>query len=130
MRFCIDAGHGGTDPGAIGPNGTREKDINLAVAMELRKILIANGHKVVMTRGRDVYISLGMRCRIANNYKADRFISIHCNAAEDHTAHGTEVCYKTQGVLATKLSASIAKTLKVTNRGAKYMMKKLRELSS
>ena len=75
----IDPGHGGKDPGAM-DNGVREKDVNLAVGLELQKALTAKGYNVIMTRATDVYLKLQERTDIANNAKADLFVSIHVNA--------------------------------------------------
>ena len=75
----IDPGHGGKDPGASG-NGVTEKYINLAVGLELAKILTARGYRVVMTRQSDVYLTLQERTDIANAQNADVFVSVHVNA--------------------------------------------------
>ncbi len=86
----IDAGHGGHDPGAIGKT-SKEKNINLAVALKLGRLIEQNcpDTKVVYTRKRDVFLNLGRRAEIANNAKADLFISIHTNAlAKNRTATG------------------------------------------
>lgn len=86
----IDAGHGGHDPGALGKI-SKEKDINLKVALKLGKLIRNNcpDVKVVYTRERDVFIPLDRRSEIANNAKADLFISIHTNAlAKNRTAKG------------------------------------------
>ncbi|MDE5761167.1 N-acetylmuramoyl-L-alanine amidase [Bacteroides sp.] len=86
----IDAGHGGHDPGAIGKI-SKEKNINLKVALKLGKLIQNNCSdvKVVYTRNRDVFIPLDRRAEIANNAKADLFISIHTNAlANNRTAKG------------------------------------------
>ncbi len=80
--IVIDPGHGGEDPGAIGPNGTKEKDINLAIAKYLRDMLINDGYEVYLTREEDIFIPLVERTKFANDKNADIFISIHCNAAE------------------------------------------------
>lgn len=81
-KVVIDAGHGGKDPGAVGPGGLREKDMNLDIAFRLKTVL-EDRHKlnVVMTRDDDIFIPLGERTAIANREAADVFISIHCNAA-------------------------------------------------
>jgi N-acetylmuramoyl-L-alanine amidase len=76
----IDPGHGGRDPGAIGPTGIREKDVVLGIGLELKKALEKAGLKVYMTRDRDVFVPLGDRTRFANNKKADLFVSLHTNA--------------------------------------------------
>lgn len=86
----IDAGHGGHDPGAIGKI-SKEKNINLKVALKLGNLIKQNCNdvKVVYTRSKDVFIPLDRRAEIANNAKADLFISIHTNAlANNRTAKG------------------------------------------
>jgi N-acetylmuramoyl-L-alanine amidase len=81
-KVVIDAGHGGKDPGAVGPGRLQEKDMNLDIAFRLKTILEDQyGVRVVMTRDQDVFIPLGDRTAIANREAADIFISIHCNAA-------------------------------------------------
>jgi len=89
-RVVVDAGHGGRDAGATGPHGTREKDVALAVAKKVAARLKALGFQVVMTRTRDVFVPLDERTRIANEARADLFVSIHCNAARRRTLHGVE----------------------------------------
>ena len=88
--LVIDAGHGGHDPGAIG-RISKEKDINLKVALAVGKLIERNcpDVKVVYTRKRDVFVPLNRRSDIANEAKADLFISIHTNSlANNHTARG------------------------------------------
>jgi len=93
-RIVIDPGHGGKDPGAIGPTGLREKDVTLKVARFLKKELERRlGVRVILTRYRDVYIPLTQRAAIANANKADLFISIHCNAAPDRRTRGVETYF-------------------------------------
>ena len=75
----IDPGHGGKDPGAS-DNGVIEKNVNLAVGLELERVLSARGYRVVMTRNTDVYLTLQERTDIANREEADLFVSIHVNA--------------------------------------------------
>ncbi len=89
--IMLDPGHGGEDPGAIGPGGIREKDIVLAVAREARKKLQANGYKVHMTRDEDVFIPLTVRVAKARKLNADIFISIHADAFTSPAARGTGV---------------------------------------
>lgn len=79
MKIAIDPGHGGADPGACA-FGIREKDINLIVALEVRRLLTAAGHQVLMTREDDRDLSLGERCRIANAGHAEFLVSVHHNA--------------------------------------------------
>ena len=89
---AIDAGHGGKDPGAIGPRKTQEKDITLAVAKKLFDRLSAQpGIKPVMVRSNDVYVGLRMRMDIARRYGADLFVSIHADAVKRSTAKGSSV---------------------------------------
>ena len=89
-RVVIDAGHGGHDTGAIGKNGTREKDVSLAIANKLTAKLEALGLEVVMTRDDDTFVKLEDCTRIANREKGDLFLSIHCNAAPSTKLHGIE----------------------------------------
>ena len=77
--IVIDPGHGGKDPGAS-HNGIMEKDINLAVGLEIHRALTARGYNPVMTRATDVYLTLQERTDIANNVEADLFVSVHVNA--------------------------------------------------
>jgi N-acetylmuramoyl-L-alanine amidase len=90
-KIVIDAGHGGSMPGAVGKL-SKEKDINLKVALRLGKLISDNFDdvKVIYTRKGDETVDLYKRAEIANKNKADLFISIHCNAAENKSAHGVE----------------------------------------
>ena len=93
--IVIDPGHGGHDPGAVGPSGLREKDVNLKIAKRLRERLIEEGksfgiENVYLTRSSDRFIPLEERTAIARKRKADIFISIHCNGARRRKAHGIE----------------------------------------
>jgi N-acetylmuramoyl-L-alanine amidase len=94
-RIVIDAGHGGHDTGTIGPTGLMEKDLCLDVALRLGKIVQQRlpGAEVVYTRSDDTFIPLEERTRIANESKADLFISIHANSSHDHAARGIETYY-------------------------------------
>ena len=92
LIIAIDAGHGGQDPGAVGPSGKREKDITLAIARELaRQINATPGLKAYLTRDTDMFIPLNHRARLARGAKADMFISIHADAAENRSAKGSSV---------------------------------------
>jgi N-acetylmuramoyl-L-alanine amidase len=94
-RIVIDAGHGGHDTGTIGPTGLMEKDLCLDVALRLGKIIQQRlpGADVVYTRSDDTFIPLEERTHIANEAKADLFISIHANSSHDHQARGIETYY-------------------------------------
>ncbi len=92
LVIAIDAGHGGQDPGAQGPTGKREKDVTLAIARELaRQINATPGLKAYLTRDTDVFIPLPRRAQLARQAKADMFISIHADAAENRAARGSSV---------------------------------------
>ena len=106
----IDAGHGGNDPGAVGKRG-REKNINLNVALKLGRLIQANcsDTKVVYTRKRDIFVPLHRRAEIANDAKADLFISIHTNslASRNSRVCGTETY--TLGLHRTEDNLEVAK---------------------
>lgn len=91
FKVVIDAGHGGKDPGCLGAN-TKEKDIVLSVALKTGKLISDNcpNVKVIYTRSTDVFVELYRRAQIANENHADLFISIHCNANDNHSANGIE----------------------------------------
>lgn len=91
FTVVIDPGHGGRDPGAMGPTA-KEKDINLGVALKLGKLITDkhNDVKVVYTRSNDRFVDLDERANIANKNKADLFISIHTNAVKNATVRGAE----------------------------------------
>jgi N-acetylmuramoyl-L-alanine amidase len=94
-RIVIDAGHGGHDTGTIGPHGLMEKDLCLDVALRLGHLIEQKlpGAEVVYTRKDDTFIPLEERTAIANEAKADLFISIHANSSHDHEARGIETYY-------------------------------------
>lgn len=91
FKVVIDAGHGGKDPGCLGTY-SREKDVALDVALKTGKLISENcpNVKVIYTRSTDVFVELYNRAKIANNHHADLFISFHCNANDNHSAHGVE----------------------------------------
>ena len=92
LIVAIDAGHGGKDPGALGPTGKREKDITLAMARELAAQIDADpGMRAVLVRDRDVFIPLDQRYMIAREAQADLFISVHADAAHNRAASGASV---------------------------------------
>lgn len=110
FTVVIDAGHGGNDPGAVGKRG-REKSINLSVALKLGKLIEENCNdtRVVYTRKKDVFVPLHSRAEIANNAKADLFISIHTNsvASRNSSVRGTETY--TLGLHRTQDNLEVAK---------------------
>lgn len=100
--ITLDAGHGGSDSGAVGPSGFMEKEATLAIAKDLAAVLTNSGAKVIMTRNRDVDVyapnasgaeELQARVDIGNNAGADIFVSIHCNAFSSPSANGVETFY-------------------------------------
>ena len=96
LKICIDPGHGGRDPGAVGQGGLQEKDVNLAVAKKVAKHLESMGYEAILTRSQDEYVSLEARSKLANLHRVSVFVSIHCNSAENRAAQGTETfCYPT-----------------------------------
>ncbi|MCX7779995.1 MAG: N-acetylmuramoyl-L-alanine amidase [Negativicutes bacterium] len=128
--IVLDPGHGGSDPGAIGPNRSQEKTITLAVALKTKTLLEKAGAKVIMTRqdDRDVFgpgataaDELKARTTIANNRKADAFISIHIDAFRDPAAGGTSTYFyqKTpyDSMLAQNLQASLQRASGLRDRG-------------
>jgi len=93
-KIVIDPGHGGHDTGTIGPNGLEEKDLVLDVGRRLGKLLESRlGAEVVYTRKDDTFIPLETRTAIANQQRADLFISIHANSSRDPDARGVETYY-------------------------------------
>ena len=92
LVIAIDAGHGGQDPGAIGPGGTYEKHVVLSIARELaRQINATPGMHAYLVRDQDAYIELPQRARRARQARADMFVSIHADAALNRSAHGSSV---------------------------------------
>ena len=92
--MVIDPGHGGTDEGAYGPEGTLEKDVTLSVALRLRALLERRlGVRVILTRTGDTFVALDRRAAIANNDRAELFISLHANSALRDVVTGAEVYY-------------------------------------
>ena len=109
MKICIDAGHGGSDSGAVGVKGRLEKSDNLEFALTLEVELRSRGHKTLLTRMGDVYPSLDERVKKANEWGADVFVSLHRNAFDDSGANGGEVLY---GTNASRTSIKLAEIVK------------------
>lgn len=108
-KVVIDPGHGGNDPGAIGRNGLKEKEVNLDIAKRLSSLLRAEGVQTVLTRSSDRFIPLSSRVSIANKSGADLFISIHSNAARARSLSGFEVYYVAPSVSDSKRAAFTAR---------------------
>lgn len=117
----IDPGHGGHDPGAISPRGTREKDVNLDVARRLDRKLRAAGFRTVMTRNDDRFIPLSDRARISNARRNAVFVSIHFNSSRNRGARGLETFYyhRYGYDIASKVQDSIRTVANTPNRGVK-----------
>ena len=96
--IAVDPGHGGEDPGAIGPNGTREKDVVLGIARKLKQRFDQTpGFKAFMTRDSDYYVGLRQRTLLARQQKADFFVSIHADAVRSRQPSGSSVYALSQG---------------------------------
>lgn len=123
MKVFLDAGHGGKDPGALG-NNMQEKDINLSVTLKIGDILKNHGINVGYSRTTDVFLELAERATEANNFGADVFVSIHCNAFNNATAQGVETFSYPGSTNGAKLAKSIqdsiiASKLYTKDRGTK-----------
>lgn len=125
-KIVIDAGHGGTDPGAV--NGdTQEKTITLEVSKRLENKLKADGVIVIMTREKDEYPTLSQRVQIAKKENAEIFVSIHTNSYTNQSANGTETYYdantnpkaKESAALAKEIQQQLIRLVKTTDRGVK-----------
>lgn len=107
MRIFLDPGHGGTNPGAIGVNGLEEADVNLDVALRTGRLLQAEGYTVNYSRTSDVNVSLSERARLANQWGADYFVSIHCNSNVNPIYKGTSTYYYRTGIIAEDLALTV-----------------------
>lgn len=113
--IVLDPGHGGKEVGAIGPNGLMEKDATLALSRKLQPLLAGKlGARVILTRNDDSVVSLDQRTAIANQYKADLFLSIHLNSAVMKGAHGSETYF-----LSVEASDELAKRAAEIENGPK-----------
>jgi len=118
LCVVVDAGHGGKDPGAIGPTGLYEKDVVMEIAANLAVLLEKEqGCKVILTRRDDSFIPLSERPEIANQAKADLFISVHANASRDKKTCGSQVFIYNREASSSK-AAEIARQ---ENRDANYL---------
>ena len=121
-KVFIDAGHGGSDPGALG-FGYRESDLNLQIAKKIESKLKSRGIDVKMSRTSDIYYSLSERAEMANDYGADAFVSIHQNSAESASANGIETYYnrnkEEEKPLSNDVQTQVINKTGATNRGVK-----------
>lgn len=124
-KVCIDPGHGGYDFGASF-NDLREKDVVLEVSKDLARLLGVYPIDLLFTRDSDVYIPLAMRCKMANQYKSDLFLSIHCNADPDPDlpgmpeATGAEIWYHASSKKSEALSTCLANAFKLLLPGEPF----------
>lgn len=121
-KICLDAGHGGSDPGAL-LSGRYEKTDTLKMVLRVKELLEKQGITVILTRDKDKYLSLSDRCKIANNNGADYFLSIHRNALNAKST-GVEIWIYSKATSATYNKAkgildNIAKISGTINRGVK-----------
>jgi N-acetylmuramoyl-L-alanine amidase len=123
MILCIDPGHGGNDPGAIGPSGLTEAEVNVFVGRLLAVKLAEYGHDVIMTRSGMQGISLSDRCHMSNQAKADLYVSLHCNSATNSSAHGSETWHypgsSAGRAWAQRLQTALVRAGERRNRGIK-----------
>lgn len=114
IKICIDPGHGGTDPGAVGQAGTKEKDVVLAISLLLRDLLLKQGFDVVMTHDEDIQFgkqTLSTRYKISNNANVDFFVSVHANAATNRSASGAETYVCSTAGKAYKLAKAVQQNM-------------------
>ena len=109
-KIFLDPGHGGKDPGAVGPNGSKESDVTLSVSKLLKDKLERMGATIFMSRDSDEYVAISRRVSMANSSKANIFVSVHCNAYSD-TAKGIETLYHQTSSAGKKLASLIQSEL-------------------
>jgi len=127
MKWYLDFGHGGKDPGAVGTNKTKESDTVLKIGMLIKNNLEKAGEKVITTREKDLYYSLDYRSNKANKENCDYFISLHMNSATNKSAKGVEVwVYDEKSKvynLAKNICINLSKDINTHNRGVKISKK-------
>jgi N-acetylmuramoyl-L-alanine amidase len=118
---AIDPGHGGRDPGAIGPTGLRESDVVLDISRRVRDLLVRDGLRVVMIREEDVFVELPDRPRTAREAGASIYVSIHANAHGRATVNGSETYYLSPQslALAQMIQDELGIVLRLPSRGIK-----------
>lgn len=108
--IIVDPGHGGDDPGAIGKNGTYEKDIVLSISREIKKTINKNPeYRAVLTRDGDYYVSFSKRLQVAKDLNASLFISVHADAARNRQAKGSSVYCLSTGAASNEAAKLLAK---------------------
>ena len=127
MKWYLDFGHGGKDPGAVGPTNLKESDIALKIGMMVKETLENAFEKVITTRDNDKYYSLDYRTKKANNENCDYFISIHLNSASNPSAKGCEIWLYDENsklkTLANNLCNNLSTKMNTPRREVKYSKK-------
>lgn len=121
-KVIIDPGHGGSDPGAIGPSAYQEKAFTLSTSMKLKNQLDAKGYATQLTRSTDIYLSLQERVDISNKSGADLFVSIHANSFNESSKGVETFSYQATGMaadVAKLVQARLVANTGLTNRGPK-----------
>lgn len=125
----LDPGHGGSDPGAVGPSGLKEKEVNLEIALKTAEILKDQGVNVILTRTNDTFVELADRPKAAGSKPIDVFVSIHSNANNSSLANGTSTYYLRENVpgfsqdrlqsmyLSQSIQSALVDTIKRQDRG-------------
>ena len=131
--IMVDAGHGGDDPGAIGYNGSYEKNVTLAIAKKLAiKINQLSQYKSVLTRSGDYYISLASRVRLAQKSQVNLFISIHADSVNNHKINGTSIYILSNKGASTKFAKRLEKSENAADKfggvSSKYQDQYLNEI--
>lgn len=125
ISFVVDPGHGGSDPGAVGPTGLQEKAVNLRVGLALRDALVTyGGATVYLTRSDDRYLSPVERAAFANGLGADVFVSVHHNSVSDTNVNGTETYSRRSPDVTTRslrdhVHQELVRFTRLPDRGAK-----------
>lgn len=119
----LDAGHGAKDSGAVGVTGKYEKNFNLAIVLKTAALLKKESNiDVVLTRSDDTFLELKDRAAMANNLKADLFISVHANSSASSAASGTETYYQREAskALAKVMHKYLVEATGLSDRGVRY----------
>lgn len=111
MKVFIDPGHGGKNPGAIGPNGLQEANVNLDIGLKLGRILSNWGYEINYSRTTDTTVTLSERARLANEWEANYFVSIHCNSNVNPEANGTSTYFYRTGTIAESFALTVNNSL-------------------
>jgi N-acetylmuramoyl-L-alanine amidase len=117
--IVVDAGHGGHDRGGVPYQRIGEKGMTLDVSQRLRRVLQAQGYRVIMTRNSDVFVPLGTRVAIANSYRGATFVSVHFNSSRRAGANGVETYYyrSDSASLAASIHRNVVAGAPTENRG-------------